>query len=170
MSTSTGQGATAVQALHLFAGATSGPRNLVHHDTMSGYGLAVSTVIHLQPRHTTTTTMTTVRTHEPRGRVGIGSTLRPFLSIFVHPDTVTRLLPLHTIKGEGGTLDKTSWTTPSNGNVVSIHSNTRTHPHIETSEPSLSRPACIPLLQALRCKAIRAAASTGSRDIQPEPV
>jgi hypothetical protein len=136
---------------------------------MSGYGLAASTVIHLQPRHATITT-TIVRMHELRGKVGIGSTLGLFLSIFVHPDTVTRPLPLHTIKGEGGTLDKTCWRTPNNGNVLSIHSNTRTHPHTETWELSLSRPACITLLQALRCKATRAAASTESRDVQPEPV
>jgi hypothetical protein len=90
---------------HLFVGAASGPRNLLHHDTASGYGLAASTVIHLQPRHATTTTMT-VRMHELRGKLGLGSTLGSFLSIFVHPDTVTRPLPLHTIKGEGGTLDR----------------------------------------------------------------
>jgi hypothetical protein len=101
-----GRGATVVQALHLFAGAASGPRNLLHHDTVSGYGLAASSVIHLQPRHATTTTMT-LRMHEPRGKLSIGSTLGPFLSIFVHPDIVTRPLPLHTIKGEGGILDKT---------------------------------------------------------------
>jgi hypothetical protein len=118
---------------------------------VSGYGLAVSTVIHLQPRHATTTT-TTLRTHEPRGRLGIGSTLGHFLSIFIHLDTVTRSLSLHTIKGEGGTLDKTSWTTPSNGNVVSIHSNTLTHPHTETWEPSLSRPACIPYYKHFSAK------------------
>jgi hypothetical protein len=113
---------------HLFIGAASGPHNLLHHDTVSGYGLAASTVIHLQPQHGTTTT-TTVRMHRLRGKLGIGSTLGPFLSIFVHPNIVTRPLPLHTIKGEGGTLDKTRWTMPSNDNVLSIHSNTRTHTH-----------------------------------------
>jgi hypothetical protein len=164
-----GRGATAVQAPYLFAGAASGPRNLLHHDTMSRYGLAASTVINLQPWHATTTMMT-VRMHELRGNLGIGSTLGPFLSIFVHPDIVTRPLPLHTIKREGRTLDKTGWTTPSNDNILSIHSNTRTHPHTETWELSLSRLACIPLLQALQCKATRAAASTGCRDVQPEPV
>jgi hypothetical protein len=112
----------------------------------------------------------TVRMHKLRGKLGIGSTLGPSLSIFVHLDTVTRPLPLHTIKGEGETLDKTRWTTPSNGNVLSIHSNTRTHPHIETWELSLSRLACIPLLQALRSKATQAAASTRSRDVQPKLV
>jgi hypothetical protein len=61
---------------------------------------------HLQPRHATTT-MTTVRMHELKGKLGIGSTLGHFLSIFVHPNKVTRPLPLHTIKGERGTLDKT---------------------------------------------------------------
>jgi hypothetical protein len=113
---------------------------------------------HLQPQHATTTT-TTVQIHELRGKLAIGSTLGPFISIFVHPDTVTRPLPLHTIKGEGGILDKKEArrkTTPSNGNVLSTHPNTRTHPLTETWEPSLSRPACIPLLQALRCKATRA--------------
>jgi hypothetical protein len=47
----------------------------------------------------------TVLTHEQRGKLAIGSTLGPFLSIFVHLDTITRHLPLHTIKGEGGTLN-----------------------------------------------------------------
>jgi hypothetical protein len=169
MSTSTGQGATAVQAPHLFTDAASRPQNLLHYDNVSGYSLAASTVIHLWPRHATTTT-TTVRMHVLRGKLAIGGTLGPFLSIFVHPDTVTRPLPLHTIKGEGGTLNKKGETTPSNDNVLSIHLNTRTHPHIETWEPSLSRPACIPLLQALRCKVTRAAASTRSRDVQPELV
>jgi hypothetical protein len=151
MFTSTGWGATAVQAPHLFTGAALGPWNLLHHDSMSGYGLVTSTVIHLQPRHAITTT-TTVRMHELRGKLGIGSILGPFLSIFVHPDTITWPLPLHTIKGEGGNLNKTRWTTPTNGNVLSIYSNTRTHPHIETWELSLSWLAYIPLLQALWCK------------------
>jgi hypothetical protein len=100
---------------------------------------------HLQPRRATTTTMT-VRTHELRGKLGIGSTLWHSLFIFVHPNAVTRPLPLHTIKGEGGTLDQRRWhgkTTPCNGNVLSTHSSTRTHPRTETWEPSLSRPACI---------------------------
>jgi hypothetical protein len=82
--------------------------------------------------------------HELRGKLGIGSTLEPFLSIFIHQDTVTRPLPLHTIKGEGGTINKRGGTTLSNDNVLSIHSNTRTYPRTETYEPSLSRPACIP--------------------------
>jgi hypothetical protein len=60
---------------------------------------------HLQPRHATTTTMT-VRMHELRGKLAIGSNLGPFLSIFIYPDIVTQPLPLHTIKWEGGTLDK----------------------------------------------------------------
>jgi hypothetical protein len=164
-----GTGSNGRPGPHLFTGAALGLRNPLHHDTMSGYGLVTSTVIHLQPRHATTMT-TTVRMHELRGKLGIGSTLRPFISIFIHPDTVTRPLPLYTIKGEGRTLDRTCWTTPNSGNVLSIHSNTRTHPHTETWELSLSRPACIPLLQALRCKATRAAASTGNRDVQPELV
>jgi hypothetical protein len=105
MSTSTGRGATAVQAPQLFADAASGPRNLLHHDTVLGYGLAASTVIHLQPRHVVTTT-TIVRLHELIGKLAIGSTLGHFLSIFIHPYIVTRPLPLHTIKGEGGTLDR----------------------------------------------------------------
>jgi hypothetical protein len=115
----------------------------------------------------------TVRMHELRGKLGIGSTLGHSLSIFIHPNAVTRPLPLDTITGEGGTLDQGEWhseTTSHNGNVLRTHSSTRTHPHTETWEPSLSRSACIPLLQALRCKATRAAASTGSRDIQPKPV
>jgi hypothetical protein len=127
---------------------------------------------HLQPR-CATTVMMTVRTHELRGKLGIESTLGHSLSIFVHQNVVTRPLPLHTIKGEEGTLDQRWWhnkTTPCNGNVLSTHSSTRTHPRTETWEPSLSQPAYIPLLQALRCKATRAAASTGSRDVQPEPV
>jgi hypothetical protein len=44
--------------------------------------------------------------HELREKLGIGSTLGPFLSIFVHPNIVTQPLPLYTIKEEGGTLDK----------------------------------------------------------------
>jgi hypothetical protein len=100
-----GRGATAVQAPHLFIDVASGPRKLLHHDTASRYGLAASIVIHLQPWHATTTT-TTVRMHELRGKLGLGSTLGPFLSIFLHPDTVTRPLPLHTIKGEGETHDR----------------------------------------------------------------
>jgi hypothetical protein len=42
---------------------------------------------HLQLWHTDTTT-TTMRAHEQRGKLAIGSTLGPFLSIFIHPDTV----------------------------------------------------------------------------------
>jgi hypothetical protein len=127
---------------------------------------------HLQPRQATSTTVT-VRMHEQRGKLAIGSTLGPFLSIFVYPDTVTRSLPWHTIKGEGGTFDREKFdseTTPSNGNILNTHSNTRTHPLTETWEPSLSRPAYISLLQAFQYKATRAAASTGRRDVQPEPV
>jgi hypothetical protein len=170
MSSSMGRGATAVQAPHLFAGVASGPRNLLHHDIASGYGLAASTVIHLQPRHaTTTTTTTTVRMYELRRKLGIGSTLGSFLFIFVHPNTVTRPLPLHTIKGEGGTLDKTGWTTPNNDNVLSIHSNTRIH-HTQRDLGAIPVSASLyPLLQALRCKATRAAASTRSRNVQSEP-
>jgi hypothetical protein len=97
-----GTGSNGRPGPHLFTGAASGPRNLLHRDTMSGYGLVASTVIHLQPRHATTTT-TTVQMHELGGKLAIG---RSFLSIFVHPDTVTRPLPLYAIKGEGGTLDK----------------------------------------------------------------
>jgi hypothetical protein len=81
MSTSMGWGATAIHAPHLFVGAASGPRNLLHHDTMLGYGLTASTVIHLQPQQTTTTT-TTVRMNELRGKLAIESTLGSFLSIF----------------------------------------------------------------------------------------
>jgi hypothetical protein len=44
--------------------------------------------------------------HELRGKLVIGSTLGPFLSIFIHPNAVTQPLSLHTIKGEGGTLDR----------------------------------------------------------------
>jgi hypothetical protein len=39
------------------------------------------------------------------------------------------------LKGEEGTLDKTGFnreTTPSNGNILSAHSNTRAHPLTET--------------------------------------
>jgi hypothetical protein len=117
---------------------------------VSGYGLATSTMIHLQPRHATTTTMT-VQMHELRGKLGIGSTLGSFLSIFVYPDTVIRPLPLHTIKGEGGILDKTRWTTSNNGNVLSIHSNTRTHTDRDLGAIPFSA-SLYPLLQALRCK------------------
>jgi hypothetical protein len=80
---------------------------------------------HLQPQHATTTT-TTVRMHEQRGKLAIGSTLGPFLSIFVLPDTVTRPLPLHTIKGQGGTLNggERQKTTPNNGIVLSTHPKT----------------------------------------------
>jgi hypothetical protein len=60
--------------------------------------------------------------------------------------------------------------TPSYGNVLSIHANTQMHPLIETWEPSLSRPACNPLLQVPRCTATWAVASTGHRDVRPEPV
>jgi hypothetical protein len=125
---------------------------------------------HLQPWHATTAMMT-MRMQKLRGKLGIGSTLGHSLSIFVHPNAVTWPLPLHTLKGEGGTLDKgDSETTPHNGNVLSAHSNTQTHPHTETWELSLSRPACILLLHALRCKATGAAASTESRNIQPKLV
>jgi hypothetical protein len=51
MSTSTGRGAMAVQAPHLFADATSGPRNLLHHDTVLGYGLAASTATTCHHHH-----------------------------------------------------------------------------------------------------------------------
>jgi hypothetical protein len=44
MSTSMGRGATAIQALYLFIAAASGPRNLLHHDTVSEYGLAASSI------------------------------------------------------------------------------------------------------------------------------
>jgi hypothetical protein len=40
--TSTGRGATAVQPPYLFVDAVLGPQNLLHHDTVSGYGLAAS--------------------------------------------------------------------------------------------------------------------------------
>jgi hypothetical protein len=100
MSTSTGQGATVVQAPHLFTDTTSEPSNLLHHDTMSGYGFTTSSTT-----MTCRTAMMIVLTHEQRGKLAIGSTLGPFLSIFVHLDTITRHLPLHTIKGEGGTLN-----------------------------------------------------------------
>jgi hypothetical protein len=160
MPTSTRRGAMAVQAPHLFASANSGPRNLLHNDTVSRYALAASTVIHLQLRHATTT-MTTVRMHELRGKLGIKSILGSFLSIFIYPDTVTRPLPLHTIKREGGTLDKTGWTTPSNGSVLSI-TQTLEHTHTHLGAIPLST-SLYPLLQALRCKATRAAASTESR-------
>jgi hypothetical protein len=86
---------------------------------------------HLQPWRVTTAT-TTVQKHELKGKLGIGSTLGHSLSIFVHPNTVTRPLPLQIIKGEGGTLDQRGETTPHNGNVLSTHSNTRTHAHRET--------------------------------------
>jgi hypothetical protein len=106
---------------------------------MSGYGLAASTMIHLQPRRATTTT-TTMRMHELRGKLGIGSTLGPFLSIFVHPDTATRPLPLHTIKGEGGTLNKTRWTTPATA-MYWAYSQTleSTHTQRPGSYPSLDQ-------------------------------
>jgi hypothetical protein len=42
MSTSTGRGATVVQAFYLFAGAALGPQNFLHHDTVSRYGIAAS--------------------------------------------------------------------------------------------------------------------------------
>jgi hypothetical protein len=85
---------------YLFTGVALGPRSLLHHDTMLGYGLTASTVIHLQPRHSTTTT-TIVQMHELRGKLGIGSTLGPFLSIFVHSDNVTRPLPFAYYKRGG---------------------------------------------------------------------
>jgi hypothetical protein len=137
---------------YLFADAVSGPRNLLHHDTVS------STATPCHHRDDDCALLI--------GKLRIGSTLGHSLSIFVHPNVVTRPLPLHTIKGERGTLDQNDGrTTPHNGNVLSTHSSTQTHPHTETWEIFLSRPACIPLLQALRCKATQAAASTESRDV-----
>jgi hypothetical protein len=72
---------------------------------LGGSAIGMALPRHLQPWQAIATT-TTVRTHELRGKLAIGSTLGPFLSIFVHPNTVTRPLPLHTINGEGGTLDR----------------------------------------------------------------
>jgi hypothetical protein len=45
MSTSTERGAKVVQAPHLFAGTVSGPRNLLHRDTVSGYGFTASSTV-----------------------------------------------------------------------------------------------------------------------------
>jgi hypothetical protein len=59
---------------------------------------------------------------------------------------------------------------PSNGNVLSTHPKKLKRTHSQRREPSLSRPACNPLLQALRCRATRAVASTGRRDVRPESV
>jgi hypothetical protein len=103
---------------------------------MSGYGIATSS------------TATACHHHNDdcanAQKLGIGSTLGHLLSIFVHPNAVTRPLPLHTIKGEEGTLDqgeRHSETTPRNGNVLSTHSSTRTHTHAKRpgSYPSLDQ-------------------------------
>jgi hypothetical protein len=152
MSTSMGWRATVVQAPFTFSSA-----QLQGHEILfimiPCQGMASPR--HLQPWPATIATMI-VRIHELRGKLGIGSTLGHYLSIFIHPNDVTRPLSLHTIKGEGGTLDqreRNSKTTPHDGNVLSTHSSTCTHPYTETWELSLSRLACIPLLQALRCKA-----------------
>jgi hypothetical protein len=97
--------------------------------------------------------------------------LRAF-SFYFHTSRYCNLTPPFAYYKRGGRDPRQNdgETMPSNGNVLRAHSNTRTHPLIETWELSLSRSACIPLLQALRCKATRAAASTGCRDVQPEPV
>jgi hypothetical protein len=127
---------------------------------------------HLQLWHVDTTT-TTMRAHKHKGKLAIGSTLGPFLSIFIDPDTVTRSLPLHTIKGREGPSTEgrdEKKAMPGYGNVLSMHSNTQTHPLTETWEPSLSRTACNPLLQAPQCRATRVAACNKRRDVRPKPV
>jgi hypothetical protein len=122
---------------------------------------------HLQPRPTTTAT-TTVRMHrKARNR----EHLRAFSFYFRTSKYCSLTPPFACYKRRGrDPRQKDGGTTPHNGNVLSTHSNTRTHPHTETWELSLSRPTYILLLQALGCKATRAAVSTRSRDVQPELV
>jgi hypothetical protein len=121
---------------------------------------------HQQSRCTITKKTMTVQKHKLRGKLGIWSILGHSLFIFRTSEHCNST-PLHAIKGEGGTLNReaqqdntTLWQCSKH-----THSSNRTHPHRETWEPSLSRPAYIPLLQALRCKATRAATSTGCRNI-----
>jgi hypothetical protein len=107
--------------------------------------------------------------HEYRGKLAIGSTLGPFLSIFCTSRYYNPTPPFaYYKKGREGpsTEEAIRKTTPSNGNVLRHTQNTRTHPLTETWEPSLSRPACIPLLQAPQCKATQAAVSTRRRNVR----
>jgi hypothetical protein len=126
--------------------------------------------------------MTTIQKHELRGKLGIGSTLGHSLSI-LRTSEHCNLTPPFAYYKRGGRDPQLEGRTARQHHAMAIfqththtrththtHSSTRIHPHAETWEPSLSQLACIPLLQALRCKATRAAASTGRRDIQPELV
>jgi hypothetical protein len=77
MSTSTGRGATVVQTPHLFADTAPEPRNFLHHDTVSGYGLAVSSIATACHHHNDDCANAQ--------KLEIGSTLGHLLSIFIHP-------------------------------------------------------------------------------------
>jgi hypothetical protein len=125
---------------HLFVGAALGPQNLLHHDTVSGYGLIASS--------------TAMACHNDdcanAQKLGIGSTLGHLLSIF-HTSKCCNPTPPFAYYKRGGRDprprgaaqqdDTTQWQCTKH---TLKHSNT--HRHIETRELSLSRPACIPLL------------------------
>jgi hypothetical protein len=147
MSASTERGATVVQGPLTFSSV-----QLQGHETLFIMTPCqdMASPRHQQPRCTTTTT--TVQKHELRGKLGIGSTLGHSLSIFPTSEHCNPTSPFACYKRGG--MDpqpgRHSKTMPHYGNVLNTHSSIRTHPHTETWEPSLSRRACIPLLQALR--------------------
>jgi hypothetical protein len=155
MSTSTGRGAMAV---HLGPPPAFSPAQLqgheifFYHDTMSGYGLAASSTAtachHHHDYYANTRTERKARNREH---------LRAFSFYFRTSKCCNPTPPFAYYKRGGRDPRQRKWRhskmIPCNGNVLNTHTNTRTPPRTETWEPSLSRPACIPLLQALRCKA-----------------
>jgi hypothetical protein len=84
MSASMGRGATAIQAPTFLLAQLQGHE--IFFIMTPCQGMASSR--HLQPWQATAM-MTTMRMHELRGKLAIGSTLGPFLSIFVRPNTIT---------------------------------------------------------------------------------
>jgi hypothetical protein len=145
MSTTMERGATAIQAPTFLPTQLQGPRNLLHHDTTSGYGLAVSTVIYVQPRHATTTT-TTVRMHELREKLGLGSILGPFF--YFYTSRYCNSIPPFAYYKKGGrdprqnTLDKAQqWQCTKH---TLKHSNTHTHTHRDLGAIPLSTSLYLP--------------------------
>jgi hypothetical protein len=112
---------------HLFAGAASGPRNLYHHDTMSGYGFITSTTAMAGHHHDDD--YANART---KRKASNRNHLRAFSFYFRTSRYCNLTFRLHTIKGERGTLnrgERDKKTMPSNGNVLSTHLKTLKHTH-----------------------------------------
>jgi hypothetical protein len=128
MSASTGQGATAVQAPHLFAGTTSGPRNLLHHDTMSEYGFTASSTATAHRHHNDDCANARIER-----KASNREHLRAF-SFYFRTSRYYNPTPPFAYYKRGGRdpqqRERRRKTTPSNGNVLSTHpkhSNAPTH-------------------------------------------